>query len=91
MYIHDTATGLNLTDQQPFESLIQVLEQQGFEDVPFAVVALDGDGRAQVHASRSVKDFVDEKLFASKFEEAHTLSLQQARALSSCEHDSNPR
>lgn len=76
----------SLTAQQHIELLIHILKQQGFEDVPFAVVALDGAGRAQVHASGQVKDCLDERLFASKFEEAQTLSLQRARPISSGEH-----
>lgn len=63
------------------ESLIQVLEQQCFEDTPFAVVALNSNGHAQVHVSGQVKGLLDEKLFASQFEDAHRLSLERTRVL----------
>lgn len=72
------------------DSLIQILKQQGFDDIPFAVVALDGNGKAQVHASRQVREHLDEELLATQFQEAQTLSLERAHALSSGKHDMGP-
>jgi hypothetical protein len=58
-----------------------VLEQQGLDNTPFALVAFNNDGNAHVHTSGQLRGLLDEQLIASTFEEAHRLSIQQARVL----------
>ncbi|CZT17899.1 uncharacterized protein RCC_03736 [Ramularia collo-cygni] len=71
-----TETTVHGQGHREIHSMVKHLENNGFEDTPFAIVAIDKDGNAQVHASKQVKGFLDERLFAARFEDAHTLSIQ---------------